>query len=108
MITKFITSVSTTFSPFNARSGKTARSFLALLPPNARQNMKIDVKMLPRAAPSAPSASAKPEPAAVLLLGFKDGKQMSLDLEKLKIKDVQEEVDRHSRLLARQEELTGN
>lgn len=37
-----------------------------------------------------------------------DGKVLDMDLEKLKIKDVMEEVDRHSRLLARQEELTGN
>lgn len=33
---------------------------------------------------------------------------MNLDLEKLKIKDVMEQVDRHSRGLARQAELTGN
>lgn len=36
-----------------------------------------------------------------------DGKEMQLDLEKLKIGDVQEEVDRHSRMLSRQEELNG-
>lgn len=36
-----------------------------------------------------------------------DGKEMKLDLEKLKIRDVEEEVNRHSRLLARQEELSG-
>lgn len=45
MITKYITSVSTVFSPFNARTGKTVRNFLALLPPNARSKMAIDVKM---------------------------------------------------------------
>lgn len=45
MITRYITNVSTAFSPFNARSGKTVRNFLALLPPNARSTMKIDVKM---------------------------------------------------------------
>ena len=31
---------------------------------------------------------------------------MNLDLNKLMIKDVMEEVDRHSRLLSRQEELS--
>lgn len=36
-----------------------------------------------------------------------DGKEMVLDLEKMKIKDIQEEVDRHSRTLRRQEELAG-
>lgn len=36
-----------------------------------------------------------------------DGKEMNLDLEKLKIKEIQSEVDRHSRQLLRQEELNG-
>jgi large subunit ribosomal protein L53 len=36
-----------------------------------------------------------------------DGKEMQLDLEKMKIKDIQEEVNRHSRTLRRQEELAG-
>jgi len=36
-----------------------------------------------------------------------DGKEMKLDLETLKIKDVMVEVDRHSRMLGRKEELTG-
>ena len=98
MLTKYITAVRATFSPFNGRSGKTARNFLAMLPPNARSAMAIDVKMLGR------SASAQP---ASLELKFKDGKEMQLDLEKMKIKEIQEEVDRHSRALRRQEELTG-
>ena len=59
MITRFLTSVKTTFSPFNPRSGKTARSFLSLLPPNARSNgMKIEVKMLPRAESEQPGTLA--------------------------------------------------
>jgi large subunit ribosomal protein L53 len=37
-----------------------------------------------------------------------DGKEMKLDTEKLGMKGVSEEVDRHSRILSRQEELTGN
>jgi len=36
-----------------------------------------------------------------------DGKEMSLDIEKMKIKDIQVEVDRHSRVLRRKEELAG-
>ena len=46
MITKYITGITTTFSPFNPRSGKTIRNFLAQLPPNARSTMRIGVKML--------------------------------------------------------------
>lgn len=33
---------------------------------------------------------------------------MKLDVEKLGIRGVSDEVDRHSRILARQEELSGN
>jgi large subunit ribosomal protein L53 len=36
-----------------------------------------------------------------------DGKEMNLDLEKMKIREIQNEVDRHSRQLKRQEELNG-
>lgn len=48
MITRFITEVSTVFNPFSPKA-KTARLFLSVLPPNARQTMKIDTKILPRA-----------------------------------------------------------
>ncbi|KAL1585924.1 hypothetical protein WHR41_04992 [Cladosporium halotolerans] len=98
MLTKYLTSVATAFSPFNPKSGKTARNFLALLPPNARTTMAIDVKLLNQA--------QKDKPAS-LDLKFKDGKEMKLDLEKMKIKDIQAEVNRHSRTLLRQEELNG-
>lgn len=98
MLTKYITAVRATFSPFNARSGKTARNFLALLPPNVRSTMSVDVRVLGKDGKAGPAS---------LALKFKDGKEMQLDLEKMKIKDIQEEVDRHSRVLRRQEELTG-
>ncbi|KAK5694459.1 39S ribosomal protein L44, mitochondrial [Elasticomyces elasticus] len=98
MLTKYLTGVSTAFSPFNARSGKTIRNFLALLPPNARSTMAIDVKMFGQ------SEAQKP---ASLSLKFKDGKEMEMDLEKMKLKDIQVEVDRHSRILRRKDELSG-
>ncbi|KAM3086715.1 39S ribosomal protein L44, mitochondrial [Clarireedia jacksonii] len=97
MITRYLTEVSTVFNPFS-RKAKTARLFLSFLPPDARQTMKIDVKALPR---------ASKEPSFVRLK-FKDGLEMKLDSERLGIKGVSEEVDRHSRILARQAELTGN
>ncbi|KAK7545654.1 hypothetical protein IWX49DRAFT_497886 [Phyllosticta citricarpa] len=97
MITRYLTDVSLKFNPFS-KTGKVARNFLALLPPNARADgMKIDAKLLPR-------YSKDDTP---LSLRFKDGKEMKLDLSKLKIRDVQEEVNRHSRGLARAEELQG-
>lgn len=47
MITRFLTEVRTSFNPFAPRA-KVARNFLAMLPPNARQDMQVHVKMLPR------------------------------------------------------------
>ena len=41
-----------------------------------------------------------------MLIG--DGKQMELDTEKMKLNDVVEEVDRHSRILDRKADLAGN
>ncbi|KAK0118802.1 39S ribosomal protein L44, mitochondrial [Cadophora gregata] len=97
MITRFLTDVSTAFNPFSPKA-KTARLFLSFLPPNARQSMKIDTKLFPRTSRDKSFVAVK----------FKDGKEMKLDAEKLGIKGVVEEVDRHSRILARQEELNGN
>jgi len=97
MITRFITEVSTVFNPFSPKA-KSARVFLSFLPPNARSSMKVNTRLLPR-------ASRDP---SYLRLKFKDGKEMELDPEKLGINGVMEEVDRHSRILARQEELSGN
>lgn len=39
---------------------------------------------------------------------LEDGKELNLDTEKLNIKDIMEEVDRHSRILNRQADLLGN
>ncbi|KAF2468096.1 uncharacterized protein BDR25DRAFT_57659 [Lindgomyces ingoldianus] len=98
MITRFLTDVRLKFNPFSPRS-KSARLFLSLIPPSARvDGMKIESKMLPR---------HSKEPAS-LALKFKDGKEMDLELDKMRITEVMERVDRHSRLLARKEELLGN
>ncbi|KAH7076836.1 39S ribosomal protein L53/MRP-L53-domain-containing protein [Paraphoma chrysanthemicola] len=98
MITRFLTDVRVTFNPFALRS-KPARLFLSLIPPSARNDgMKVESKMLPRSSQEPASLSVK----------FKDGKEMTLDLSKMRITEVMEEVDRHSRGLARKEELLGN
>ncbi|RYP21823.1 hypothetical protein DL765_002048 [Monosporascus sp. GIB2] len=96
MITRFITEVNTKFNPFSARSRAT-RLFLSSLPPNARANgMQINTKLLPR---------TSTEPAS-LHVKFRDGKEMNLDGERLGIKGIIEEVDRHSRALQKQADLT--
>lgn len=41
-------------------------------------------------------------------LSAEDGKEMKLNLSNMRIPEVMEQVDRHSRMLARKEELTGN
>ena len=43
----------------------------------------------------------------MLTLYVEDGKELDVDLEKWKIGDIKAEVDRHSRLLRRAEELAG-
>jgi len=95
MITKHISEVTTRFNPFT-RPAKTCRLFLASLPANARQNMKITAKVL---------GKDSTEPSS-LKLKFKDGKEMALDTEKLAFGDLVQEVDRHSRVLSRLEELS--
>ncbi|KAI9698242.1 MAG: 39S ribosomal protein L44, mitochondrial [Candelina mexicana] len=113
MITKFITDVSTKFNPFDPRA-KTARVFLSLLPPNARQTMKVNTLLLPKTSRERSNLLLK-----FILLSHEynvnetrsnaeDGKTMQLNTERLGINEVMEEVDRHSRILSRQEELTGN
>lgn len=97
MITRFITEVSTVFNPFK-KPASTCRKFLAHLPANARQTTKINIKVLPK----------NSQEACLIKLKFKDGKEMDLDPGNLSIKDVMEEVDRHSRLLKRQADLAGS
>jgi large subunit ribosomal protein L53 len=58
MITRFLTDVSTRFNPFSARA-KTARSFLALLPPDARGRMKVNVMVLPKSSEEVPVLDIK-------------------------------------------------
>jgi large subunit ribosomal protein L53 len=122
MITRFLTDVRVTFNPFSLRS-KPARLFLSLIPPNARSDgMKVESKMLPRTSKEPASLAVKFSmrnllhhptlscctPQANLSLRAEDGKEMQLDLDKMRITDVMEQVDRHSRQLARKEELSGN
>lgn len=96
MITKFITEVSIQFNAFK-KSGKTCRIFLASLPADVRRTVKITTRPLPR----------ESDQPSHLHLKFKDGKEMNLDTEKIGIKDIMEEVDRHSRVLKRKADLGG-
>ncbi|KAF7506954.1 hypothetical protein GJ744_011085 [Endocarpon pusillum] len=115
MKTTYLTSLSTTLSPFSPH-GKVARLVLSLLPADARSRIAIKTTLLPRS-----SALTSP---ATLELGFKDGKKMQWRWEpkrrlkeqhdeegrsqdEAKLKDVVEEVERHWRGLKRKEELAG-
>ncbi|KAG7150016.1 54S ribosomal protein L44 like [Verticillium longisporum] len=87
MITKYMTEITSRFNPFTMQA-RPARLFLSFLPPNARQSgLTINTVLLPKTSKEAPS----------LFVKFKDGKEMTLDCEKLGIKGLLEEVDRHSR-----------
>ncbi|KAI6250332.1 54S ribosomal protein L44, mitochondrial [Erysiphe necator] len=96
MITKFLTEVKSVFNPFSVKA-KPARLFLAFLPPSARRSMKIETKILPR-------ESVEP---SHLYLKFKDGLELNLKPDTLGLQGIFEEVDRHSRILLRKEELGG-
>jgi len=61
------------------------------------QGATIATKLLPR-------NSTEPNS---LLIKFKDGKEMYLKCEELGIKSLVEEVDRHSRMLQKAEDLEG-
>ncbi|KAI1339604.1 putative ribosomal protein YmL44, mitochondrial [Xylariaceae sp. FL0016] len=96
MITRFITEVNTKFNPFSM-SSRATRLFLSSLPSNARsQGMQINTKLLPRTSTE----------TASIMVKFKDGKEMALNGEKLGIKGIIEELDRHSRILQKQASLT--
>lgn len=47
MITKYLTTVNVAFNPFS-KAGRTARIFMALLGPDARNTMKIKTAVLSR------------------------------------------------------------
>ena len=101
MQTRFLTQITTTLNPFSLTS-KTPRLFLARLPPNIRNTVKVSIKQLPRSSTE----------SSTLVLGFKDGKEMSFVFEEGKeeggkIGDVVAEVERHCRGLARKEDLAG-
>src|SRR5437762_4543942 len=111
MITRFITNVSTKFNPFS-KCSKTIRSFLAMLPATAQRTMKINTTILPKLSNEASIlhlkfsmySPGKPSYTGSVLKAFpiEDGKEMTLDAENMGIKDVMEEVNRHSRILSRQ------
>ncbi|PSS03593.1 39S ribosomal protein L53/MRP-L53-domain-containing protein [Coniella lustricola] len=95
MITRFITEVTTKINPFSPKA-KSARLFLTVLPPTARnQGMTITTKLLSQSAAEKTSLQVK----------FKDGKLLDLDCENMGIKNLIEECDRHSRVLQKQAAL---
>lgn len=48
------------------------------------------------------------EAVCAVLMRTEDGKEMKFQSEKLNINSVIEEMDRHSRILARKDDLSGN
>jgi len=94
MITKYLTAVSAKINPFSRRS-HSIRLFLSMIPADARNGIEIKTKIVPKISPSS------------LDLRFKDGKEIQVDLKGTTIHELVDQVDRHSRMLARQEDLSG-
>lgn len=119
MITRFLTEVRVAFNPFSPRS-KPARLFLSLIPADARASgMSVQSKLLPRTSNENATLDVKfsmclcprqrrSADRKLTRLSVEDGKEMKLNLSNMRITEVMEQVDRHSRMLARKEELTGN
>jgi large subunit ribosomal protein L53 len=113
MISRFITEVTTKFNPFSPQA-KAARLFLTFLPPNARSSgMIIQTTLLPRTSTETSMLYLKFSTYSKERCGFQwlttyveDGKEMNIDCEKMGIKSIIEEVDRHSRVLQKQADLT--
>ena len=110
MRTRYLQSLAATFNPhLNLKSHKIPRIMLSFIGSVARSatggGMKVKTNVLP---------AASKEPSS-LILTFKDGKELrwaersqdegTWDLAKVSVKDVVEEVERHSRILKRKEEL---
>ncbi|KAK9472650.1 mitochondrial 54S ribosomal protein mL53 [Dipodascopsis tothii] len=93
MITKYFQKVEVRFNPFV--KGKTARVFLARIPPTVRQQIKVQSTVLPQDS-TAPS---------LISVQFKDGKNIEVDPTTVSIVDVVEELDRHSRVLRLNEQI---
>ncbi|KAJ8098331.1 hypothetical protein POJ06DRAFT_149568 [Lipomyces tetrasporus] len=93
MMTKYFTSAIVRFDPLSRR--KTARIFLARIPPTTRNLIKIRTEFLGR------SSTNKP----LISVTFRDGKTIELDPCKESIDDVIEQLDRHSRTLHLQEQM---
>jgi len=68
-----------------------------MIPSEARNNIKITTKMLPKNDISPATIDVK----------FKDGKEMKLNLSEFRITEIVDQLDRHSRQLARAEDLAG-
>lgn len=123
MITKHLATISACFNPLLPLAAhRIPRLMLSFLPPAARAagGIKISHEILP-------ASSQRP---SQITLGFRDGRELRfvemtrkgealpgepalpvegvLDLGRLGIKDVVEEVDRHSRMLQRKADLSGN
>ncbi len=122
MMTRFITNVTTKFNPFSPKA-KAPRLFLSLLPPNARSTgMSITTQLLPKASSDPGSLhvkfctsrwGGKPRVYATVRGGWlthcgetADGREMSFDGDAYEIKGIVEEVDRHSRMLQKQADLS--
>ncbi|RPB26384.1 hypothetical protein L211DRAFT_835753 [Terfezia boudieri ATCC MYA-4762] len=67
----------------------------------------MGVKVVTNIVPLPPKGVKGQEPESWVGVTFKDGKEMKLNTSTILIQDLVEEVDRHSRLLARKDELAG-
>lgn len=99
LITKYLASISAQISPFQRRTSKSTRLFLTLLiKESARQTgaAKVDTKL------SHGSDSVESR----LKVVYKDGKVLDLDAGQMRISDLVDQVNAHSKVLALKDQVS--
>lgn len=99
LITKYLASVQASIVPFSRQGSKSSRLFLSLLlKESARQAnaTKVATKLLEK------SKDAKTS----LKITYKDGKVLDVDANSLRISDLVEQVNVHSKALALKDQVS--
>lgn len=98
LITKYLASVKAEISPFSRSASKSTRLFLALLLKDSAKQAnatKVDTKML-----------SGPESRSTLSVTYKDGKVINLDAGALRISELVNLINTHSKNLALKDQVS--
>jgi large subunit ribosomal protein L53 len=109
LLTKYLSAVHASFSPFARNSSKSTRVFLALLlKESARQAnpTKVTTTLLPPSSGARPKDQSKEPSGGLLKVTYKDGKVLDVDCSGKLIDSVVEMVNAHSKTLQLKEQTS--